>query len=390
MAVPDAVEQLVGVQAQTPHSWYVGLWSRLVGFVPADTSDLLANRMLVRIALMRSTLHLVTVRDAAALRSLLQPVLDRDLFTNQLHRDAIRGVDPVTLVERARVHLRDGPLTAKQLGVMLQHDWPDRPAATLAYAARNLLPLVQVPPRALWGRSGPIAHSPLDDWSAGASLAVADHEPVEDFTVERLVTRYLGAFGPATVMDVQKWSGLTRLGEVVERLRHTLITFRDEDGRELFDLPAAPRPDPDTPAPVRLLYDFDNLLLSHVDRSRVVTDDFMRFSWRPNGPVPSPILIDGSTAGDWSRHPEGERRHPHPAYLSAADPRHRGGAARRGHRTARRAGGERRSPQCGVVDGVRPPLTRPYLHQGSAGSHGSRRRPNLSPPALQACGCWPQ
>lgn len=99
--------------------------------------------------------------------------------------------------------------------------------------------------------------------------------------------------------DVQAWSGLTRLAEVVDRLRTQLVIFRDEDGRELFDLPDAPRPDPDTPAPARFLYDYDNLLLSHADRSRVITPTYFSQGFTITGPMPRIVLLDGETNGTW-------------------------------------------------------------------------------------------
>jgi len=287
--LPEVVEHLVGLQAQTPHSWYVGLWSRVAGFRPDAAVDLITGRALVRLALMRSTIHLVTAADAWRLRPLVQPVLDRDLFTNHLHGRAIRGVDIDALVEAGRGLLTQ-PRTSRALGALLHDRWPDRPAATLAYAVRNQLPLVQVPPRGLWGRSGPIAHVSAESWLGG-------ERPVSA-TLADVVRRYLCAFGPATVKDVQTWSGLTRLREIVDGM--DLLVLRGADGSELFDLPDAPRPDPDTPAPPRFLYDFDNLMLSYADRSRVITDEFKRLSCRPHGPVPEAVLVDGVTAGEWT------------------------------------------------------------------------------------------
>ena len=288
--VPDVVEHLVGLQAQTPHSWYLGLWSRIAGFRPEDAADRLTDRSLVRIALMRSTIHLVTAADAHGLRPLIQPVLDRDLFHNQLHGEAVRGLAVEEVVEAARPLLTEKARTSRELGALLQQRWPDRPAAGLAYAVRNRLPLVQVPPRGLWGRSGPIAHTSTEAWLGGGT----------GFSPETLVRRYLAAFGPATVADVQTWSGLTHLREVVAPMRSRLRVFRDERGRELYDLPDAPRPDPGTPAPVRFLYDFDNLLLSHADRTRVCTAEFRRAFVRRNGPVPGAVLVDGFTAAHWT------------------------------------------------------------------------------------------
>lgn len=289
--VPEVVEHLIGLQAQTPHSWYVGLWTRVADFHPELAAEMLNDRHLVRIALMRSTIHLVTAPDVQALRTLVQPVLDRDLFANGTHGRPIRGVDVASLTAAGRAILAERPMTAKEVGERLHTQWPDVPPATLAYALRNLVPLVQVPPRGLWGRSGPIAHTTTDAW-LGPS-------PAPELTLPQLVLRYLAAFGPATIADMQRWSGLTRLREVVDGMPQ-LQVFRGAEGQELFDLPDAPRPDPETPAPPRFLYDFDNLLLSHADRTRIITDDFHRHSHRPHGPVPSVLLVDGVTGGDWT------------------------------------------------------------------------------------------
>ncbi|GAA0241961.1 winged helix DNA-binding domain-containing protein [Saccharothrix mutabilis subsp. mutabilis] len=287
--VTEAVAHLVGLQAQTPHTWYTGLWTRIADFRPEEAADPLVDRTLVRIAVMRSTIHLVTASDALALRPLVQPVLDRDLFRNHTHGPDMRGLDVDAVVAAGRALLAEKPRTNKELGALLHERWPDRAPSALAYAIRCRVPLVQVPPRGLWGRSGPIAHTSVEVW---LGEGVTDRPSVED-----MVLRYLAAFGPATVKDVQTWSGLTRLREVVERL--PLERLRDEDGQELFDLPDAPRPDGDTPAPVRFLYDFDNLLLSHADRRRVVTPDVKARDYDPHGPVPQFFLVDGVTAGDW-------------------------------------------------------------------------------------------
>jgi hypothetical protein len=289
MSVPEAVEHLVGVQAQTPHTWYVGLWSRLDGFRPEHAGDLLTDRRLVRAALMRATIHLVTAADCLALRPLVQPVLERSV-NNSFGRHLV-GIDRDKLVDAGRALVDERPLTFAALGALLAERWPDRDPASLAQAVRTGVTLVQVPPRGVWGRSGPAAHTSAETWLGDIAFP--------DLTLPRMVLRYLAAFGPATVMDIQTWCGLTRLREVVDGLRPELVTFRDEEGRELFDLPEAPRPDADTPAPPRFLYDFDNLLLSHADRGRVVTDDVRRQAYDPHGPTPQFVLVDGFTGGDW-------------------------------------------------------------------------------------------
>ena len=288
-SVPAAVAHLVGLQAQTPHSWYVGLWSRLAGFRPEHAADLLADRTLVRIALMRSTIHLVTGADALALRPLVQSVIERS--TNGNFGKRLAGLDREELAAAGRAVVDERPRTFADLGRELAPRWPDRDPAALVQGVRAGVALVQVPPRGLWGRSGPVAHTSAEAWLG---------RPLAPTTREDLVRRYLAAFGPATVKDVQTWCGLTRLREVLDGLRPELVTFTDPDGRELFDLPDAPRPDPDTPAPPRFLYDYDNLLLSHADRSRFVTDAYARQDFPPDGAQPSVLLVDGVTAGVWT------------------------------------------------------------------------------------------
>jgi hypothetical protein len=118
--------------------------------------------------------------------------------------------------------------------------------------------------------------------------------------VDEMLLRYLGAFGPASVLDAQMWCGLTRLGEVAERLGPRLRRFRDENGRQLLDLPDAPRPDPDTPAPPRFLPEYDNLLLSHADRSRVVVDGRTVPLYPGNGGVRGELLVDGFWRANWA------------------------------------------------------------------------------------------
>jgi hypothetical protein len=288
LPVEAAVEHLVGLQAQTTHSWYTGLWTRLRGFEAAPAGALLAGRRLVRIALMRSTIHLVTAADCLALRPLVQPVIERSMRGNY-GRDLL-GLDREALVAAGRAAVEAKPLTFSALGRALAGRWPDRDPVALAHGVRAWVPLVQVPPRGVWGASGLAAHTSAESW-LGRPLAAL---PLED-----LVLRYLGAFGPATVRDAQTWSGLTRLGEVFAGLRPRLRTFRDPDGAELFDLPHAPRPDADAPAPVRFLYDYDNLLLSHADRRRVIAATYFDQDFTADGPMPSILLVDGFTAGSW-------------------------------------------------------------------------------------------
>ncbi len=287
----EAIEHLVGMQAQAPSPPYVGLWTRLEDFRPDELARLILERRAVRIALMRNTVHLVSARDCLALRPLMQPVFDRTLYGTRANRAHLEGVDTEALVAAGRALLEEAPRTAKELGELLQEQWPDHDPASLARVIRHLVPLVQVPPRGVWGKSGPASHTTAEAW-LGRPL---DPAP----SLEETVLRYLGAFGPATVKDVQTWSGLTRLGEVIERIRPRLLTFRDERGKELFDLPEASRPDPDTLAPPRFLPEFDNLILSHADRSRVIAEEYRKLIASKNGMVPATFLVDGFVRGTW-------------------------------------------------------------------------------------------
>ena len=289
--VDAALVHLVGMQAQAPLAPYVGLWSRLDRFRAELLSDLIANRDAVRVmAMLRSTIHLFTANDSLALRPVLQPMLERAFGSSPFARDVV-GMDMDRLLVAGRELLEQDPLTVSQLARELGAQWPDRDGVSLSYAIRYLVPLVQVPPRGIWGRSGAARLATLDGW-LGRPLG-NESEP-DDWII-----RYLRAYGPATVADIGTWSWLTNLRGVVERLRPTLRTFRDERGKELLDVPDGLLPDPDTPAPVRFLPEYDNALLSHADRTRIVPKG-RRVPLPPgNGGVIGTVLVDGFLRGTW-------------------------------------------------------------------------------------------
>jgi hypothetical protein len=309
--VIETVEHLIGLQAQAPFPPYYGLWSRIAGFRPADLAELIENRAVVRIALMRGTIHLVSARDCLPLRRLTQPMLERVFRTN--HGKRLPGVDLTAVTAAGRELVESEPMTFSQLGDALAKHWPDYPPADLAQAVRTHVPLVQVPPRAVWGRSGQSLHTSAESWLGHPEPRPGHPEPRPGHPEPRpghpeprteqdlawLVIRYLAAFGPATVRDMQAWSGLTGLRAAVEALRPALVTFRTESGTELFDLPDAPRPPADTPAPVRLIAEFDNLVLSHADRTRIISEDHRARLYTVNGIFPGTVLIDGFVAGKW-------------------------------------------------------------------------------------------
>ena len=285
LPVAAAIEHLVGLQAQAPMAPYIGLWTRLDGFRPEHLADLITDRRAVRIALMRSTIHLVTDDDCLSFRPVVQPVIDRSLQGNFGRR--LAGLDPAPLAAAGRALVEEQPRTFSELGKLLAERWPDRDPDALALAIRTLVPLVQMPPRGIWGKGGLPVHASAEAW-LGRSLAA---NPWPD----AMILRYLAAFGPASVADVQTWSGLSGLREVVEQLRPRLRTYRDEHGQELFDLPDAPLPDPETPAPPRFLPEFDNALLSHADRTRIIAD-----ADRPRVFTKGALLVDGFVRGTWS------------------------------------------------------------------------------------------
>jgi len=295
--VVRTIEHLVGLQAQAPFPPYYGLHSRLDGFRPGDLAALITGRSVVRIALMRGTIHLVSARDCLPLRRMVQPVIERGMrgaFGRQL-----AGVDTGALAAAGRRLVESEPMTFSQLGQALAVHWPGHPPAALAQGVRAFVPLVQVPPRAVWGRAGQSLHTSAEHWLGEPGPAAQPRRPASRAELAQLVTRYLGAFGPATVRDVQAWSGLTGLKAVLEQLRPSLVTFRDEQGGELFDLPTAPRPGGEVPAPVRLVAEFDNLVLSHAERSRVISAEATGRLYTINGVIPGPVLIDGFVAGMW-------------------------------------------------------------------------------------------
>jgi hypothetical protein len=283
------IEHLIGLQAQAPLAPYVGLWTRLRAFSPPDLTTLLTGRQAVRIALMRGTIHLVTAEDCLTLRPLLQPFFERTLRTG--YARLLTGVDLDAVTKAGRALVDERPYTFSELGTALARHWPGHDTTALAYVIRARVPLVQVPPRGVWGRGGKAAHISAETW-LGRPL-----DPAPSIT--DLVLRYLAAYGPAGPQDAQTWSGLTRLREVFDTLRPQLRVFHDSDGTELFDLPGAPRPDPGTPAPPRFLPEYDNLLRSHADRTHVRPDAHRDRLATPNDAPRPTFLLDGSVHGTW-------------------------------------------------------------------------------------------
>ena len=292
-----AVRHLVAMQAQAPNPPYLGLWTRLRAFRAQDLAALVTGRRVVRMALHRNTIHLVTAQDALPLRRALQPVLDQGLKHN--HGSGLAGVDLAELAARGRALVEEKPRTFAELAQLLGPEFPQGAPEDLATGVRNLVPLVQVPPRGLWGYSGAAAHTSAEHWLGEQTAAdAAAFEPAA--ALDELFLRYLAAFGPASIRDVQKWCGLTRLNLVAKRLGEKLRRYQAPDGTVLYDLAEAKTAEPEAEAPVRFLPEFDNILLSYADGARIMDPAFKSRVFTVNGRIKATVLADGFVAAGWS------------------------------------------------------------------------------------------
>lgn len=287
MPAAKLIEHLVGMQAQVPENPYVAMWSRLKGFDPMELSNLISKRKAVRGSLMRATLHLVTARDWHRMRPLFQPHLTRTLDGTAWGK-ATADLDRTRMLAVATEALEQQPMGRMELGRLLEKRFPSYDADSLGAAAVYLSTLVQVAPRGMWKRSGKPEWTTTKAW-LGRDI---DTNP----SIDKLLLRYFARFGPATVADAANWSRLTGLREVVDRLGKRLRTYRNEDGRELFDVPEGEFADAEVDAPIRFLPEYDNLFLGHADRRRIGSDAGL-----VRGPVlgNAPILVDGTIQAMW-------------------------------------------------------------------------------------------
>ena len=283
----DAVERLGGLQAQEARPPFVALWTRVEHFRREQLDRALQARTIVRATMMRATLHLMSAVDYEALRPALQPVLTAAMESILRRRGAV-PVDEVVTAAGRRLARR--PLTFNELRPRLAEAFPDADERALGYAVRMRLPLVMVPGEDRWSFPSDPAFTPAAAWIG---------RPLRGGDPAALVRRHLEAFGPATAADIQAWSGLSGIKDVLERMRDELAVF-SFGRRRLFDLPDAPRPDADTPAPPRLLPEFDSLLLAHADRTRVIDDAHRKALVTKNLRVKATFLVDGFVAGSWA------------------------------------------------------------------------------------------
>ena len=286
-----AVRHVVGLQAQVPTNPYTGLWSRLETFASDDLGALLVDRDVVRIASIRGTIHLLTADDCLAFWPLFRPVFDRELAAHPEVGPALVGVDLAPVLAWARKLLGEEPLALPALRAALGGRFPGYDAAALAFACRNHLALVQVPPRGLLGRSHQVTVTTAEAW-LGRPLAASP-------SVDDLVLRYLRAFGPATAADVATWSRLKGIAAILERLENQLRQWKDEAGRTLWDLADGEVADAETPSPVRLLPEYDNVLLSHADRSRFFDAEPSPALYPAGQLGRGHVLVDGYVRATW-------------------------------------------------------------------------------------------
>ena len=360
------LQHLVGMQSQAPLAPYVGLWTRVVNFRADELSALMIERRAVRASLMRATIHLVTAADFLQLWPVLEPVSERGLWTGSPFGRRVPREIVDDLLAFVRNLLREAPRTRAELRRLIGQRWPKLDADAMAYAAQYLLPIVQVTPRGVWGQTKAPTWADAESWiGTRMSTGVAPDD---------LVLRYLGAFGPASVQDVQVWSGLTRLSEVADRLGSRVRRFRDEDGRVLLDGPDAPRPSADIPAPIRFLPEYDNLLLSHANRTRVVPEQRIVPLWPGNGGNRGTVLVDGFWRANWGIVPDGGQAHLDIEAFQPLPRRHGGRGGRRGTTSARlrRSWAPAGDIRISVSVKLRPGLIRPA--RGNTTTSSGRRR----------------
>ena len=285
----DAVRRLCGMQAQEPKHPFIGLWTRVEGFRREQLFSALHEREIVRATLMRATLHLMSAADYAALRTALQPALDGAMSAIGSRS---QGLDLEQVLPAARKLFARRPHRFDELRAALSASFPEVNERALGYATRIKLPLVMVPSEDRWA------------FPPSAQFALAQQwldEPLSDErSPERLLEGYLAGFGPASAADFATWSGMPGAKRTLEDMRERLAVFHDESGRELFDLPDAPRPAARAPAPARYLPEFDNLMLAHADRTRVLADEHRSVVVTKNLRVRATILCNGFVAGTWT------------------------------------------------------------------------------------------
>jgi hypothetical protein len=287
LSVVQAVERLAGMQGQEPKHPYVGLWTRLYDFADTDLTAAADAREVVRATFYRGTLHLVTADDYLRFRTTLGPVLEAGL---KLLGDRAAGLDPEKVAAAARKLLAVRPLTFTEVRDALQAEFPDVNDRALGFCTRMMVPLIITPAETRWGWTANARFTPAEQW-IGKKLP-------RKAVPQELVVRYLEAFGPATPADFQTWSGLPRGKQLFDSMDLEVLT--DANGKPLYDVPDGPRPSEDLAVPVRFLPEFDNLLLAHAKRQRIIADEHRPAVFTKNLRIKATYLVDGLVAGLWT------------------------------------------------------------------------------------------
>lgn len=278
-----AIERVAGLNAQLVPTAYLSLAARLQRFEPVELIQLLQTNHVARANLMRGTIHILSIADYLAWQPALKPALERTF--RAFNAGKWRDIDDTAVRSAIRKLLATETPTRTGMTEHLRELGGD---AAMFYA-RVVLPLVQIPPAGEWSSAAPPRYAWAEDW----------FDKQLHMDLESLILRYLAAFGPATVKDIQYWSGMTGLTPYVTRLADRLRTFTGEDGSLLYDVPDAPLPPETAVAPPRLLPEFDNLVFAHADRTRVVPPEYRKLLNPKGGQFRAPILLDGVAAGTW-------------------------------------------------------------------------------------------
>ncbi|MCU0481000.1 MAG: winged helix DNA-binding domain-containing protein [Anaerolineae bacterium] len=287
MTISQATERVVGWQSQIPNPPYIGLWSRLASFQRDDLTRAMQNREIVRCAMFRSTLHLITQADHHRFHRVIEPALVKGL--RSFHGRNIEGMAIPPLLTAIKPFLDESARSMGEIGKFLQTIEPERNPEALNYTIRTYLPLVQIPPAGTWGAGSKATYATAESWIGWGESA----------DVGALFLRYLAGYGPASVMDFQTWTGMTKLASEIESVKGQLRVFVDENGVELYDLPDMPLPDIDAPLPVKFVPEYDNILIGHADRTRILPEEHRKKVFLTAGRVLNTILVDGFVAGVW-------------------------------------------------------------------------------------------
>jgi len=286
--IPKVLDRMGTLQAQYAPSMYIGLWTRMHGFEREQLNRALEGRGVAQGTLMRATIHLVSKSDywpaAIGVRQ-----GRREAWLNASYRREYSASQMSAAARKLRRRLGDGTMSRKEIHELLGSD------SVITNGVNMWLDLVRVPPSGTWERRRADLYAAADAW-------LGPPPKIEEIDgIERLVRRYLGGFGPATLPEIANWAGLhpKRLGPALERIK--LRRFEAEHGAELLDLPRAPLPDPETPAPPRFLPTWDATLLAHCRRTGIMPDEHRSKIFNPKYPQSVPtFLVDGRVAGTWT------------------------------------------------------------------------------------------